>query len=573
MPPLQRRETIVIAGSLLACVGWQAWAFVSGRAGMDADEATMAIAGLDILAGRPRAFFPGQNYMGCAESYLYALLRLCGAEADPLGVRIQTALQSMLYLVSSWWLLRRTLGRRVAMAGLVWLAVPSDYLARWYMRIRGYAPAMIMGNVILGQAMAMCADPRRRAGPRGFFLLGLALGAAWYLNPIAMLHIAGVALMMASTPPVRRRLLRGFSLRWRWVALANLASVAALAILESRALAAPRHSHLLRAMYAHRGAVLGVEGLLLALAALPLAMPRLRRRVALPAGALGFVAGHAPALAVYWSRDFLNLKQSLGTARLLLDNLTLGPPVAASTILGIGALPPWALFCMGGYYIVALYVALRAARRHSFALAWLLVLPCVAWAILSMQNITLWGGTMRYLLPFAVCVAAVAGVFVSELGRLVGRWAWLALAPPMVVSLWGMGHLPARDIELPSGMPRLEAALARYCQAQPLPAVLITGTNDAAVCLTFFCEQRRVFQKALGYFNRVPEHARLFRQQRQFVAICSRNSPLCSHLGTTPRAVIGGLSIFHPVAREPLSGFLPVYGDRPARGPLARGAD
>ena len=147
--PFTLRETVFVCCVLAAALAWHGWQFLTGRWVLDGDECYLAIQGLNILKGARPVFYYGQNYMGCIEAYAFAFFRLLTGASTPLTVKLQGAVQMLLYLISSYFLVRRFFGRRIALYTLLLLAFPPNMLSLWYGKIRGYMPALLLGNCIL----------------------------------------------------------------------------------------------------------------------------------------------------------------------------------------------------------------------------------------------------------------------------------------------------------------------------------------------------------------------------------------------------------------------------------------
>ena len=147
--------------------------------------------------------------MGCVEAYVYAFFRLILGASTPLTVQAQATAETLLFLVSAYLLVRRFFGRQAALPALLLLALPPGMLAIWLGKIRGYIPWLILGNVIFYLLFHLHELPEAERARGKIFGLGLLLGIAWWVNPLALYHCLTAAVLLVAIPRLRRLLWTG----------------------------------------------------------------------------------------------------------------------------------------------------------------------------------------------------------------------------------------------------------------------------------------------------------------------------------------------------------------------------
>lgn len=556
------REAGAFAAVLLVAFILRGWLYATGRAVLDGDECYLAIQGLDILHGSPQIFYYGQNYMGCFEAYGFALFRLFIPFSTPLTVQIMAVAQALLFLATAYLFVRRFFGRPVAWVTLLLLALPPPMLAIWLGKVRGYMPWLILGNGILYLLFLLNEEADSESSRWKFCLLGAALGLAWWANPLAIDYCVTAAVLALAWRGLRRGLWRGV-FRSAPAILVNGLAIAALALLESRALFDSRKSALLQLLYAHRLALFATLALLGLLGA-ALAFSRRRNNYNLALLCLGFLAGDAPALWIYWSVASLNLKQGLDPWDNFLIKMILAPMMEFPFLAGLTTyddtrLPLFPLavnLFVIAVYLCALYCAVRSLRRLGPPLAGLLAFSALTLLLFWSAN-TIVVGQERYLLCLYLPFFVFIGLLVRELNLLARGLGWLVLGLMLLVHLAGLWQLPPDAVRLPSGISLQEQAILNYAKTHGLGEVLIDGSDGLAIRLTFFAEQKTVFFSAMGYFNRIEKHKQRFRNRSEYPLFCPAGSHPENKIGRLPDARFDGFEVYQHV---PQGLIFKVYG-------------
>lgn len=543
-------EVGAVGAVLLGVVLLRGWLFATGRVTLDGEECYLALQGLDILHGSLHVFYYGQNYMGCLEAYGFALVRLLCPFSTPLTVQVQGLAQTLLFLVTAWLLVRRFFGRSVAWATLLLLAFPPQLLAIWLGKIRGYMPWLILGHGILYLVLQLAEAPDAARSRGRFVLLGVLLGLAWWANPLSINYCVTLAVLALAWKGLRRGLWQG-AFHPAPALFVNAAAVAALALLESRALFDERRSALLLALFLHRRAVLGALALV-GLGAAALALARRRGNFNLALLCLGFLAGDAPALAVYWTVGALNLKQGLDGWDNIWRKMVLAPMLEFPLLAGLiapGDRLEKPLFSLAVnlfvilVYLCALYGALRLLRRYGRPLAAMIVFAGVTLLLFWVAN-TVVVGQERYLLCLYLPMFVFLGVLVRELNLLARGLGAVVLLLMFSVHLAGLWQMPPYPVRLPGGVSAQEQAILDYSRARGLGEVLIEMPDDVAQRLTFFAEGRMVYFNPNGYFNRIERHKQRFRGRADYPLLCPAKKHLESKIGHPPDDRLGEFDVF-----------------------------
>lgn len=195
-----RREAIFLFGLLGGALVLRLFVSIMAFHG-PFDTTTVGVMALDILEGERPLFYYGQNYMGTMEAYVAAVaFALFGRSL--LTLSLAPIFFSLLWLVATWWLIRRLYGARPALVAVAVLAAPGWH-SLWFQvaAYGGYPGAFFLGTVALALAVeCWMAQPR---GARlalciagiGFFS-GLALWTNFLSSPwLAM--AAGACLPLA----------------------------------------------------------------------------------------------------------------------------------------------------------------------------------------------------------------------------------------------------------------------------------------------------------------------------------------------------------------------------------------
>jgi len=519
--PEKKREISLVAGILLAALVWQGFLFFSGRSPLDGDECYMAIQGLDIIRGARPVFYYSQNYMGCIEAYLYAPLRLAFGSSTPLAVKSLGAIQMILFLLSSYLLIRRFFERATALVALLLLAFPPNMLALWYLKIRGYMPLLLLGNAVFYFLFLLDVEEKEARG-RNFLLLGILLGLSWWANPVAVFYLASSGMIVLLSSRLRNLLLKK-SFSTPQDIFINGTAILILAILVSRSIIAPRRLALLRFFYDFRPWILA--GLGLAAAAAIVVYFRSRARNIFPAAiCLGFLTGNLPMLFIYWTNEFLNLKQSLGNLRSFWDNMTLSPVFVFPVMAGLTDVlsnEPSVMFGPAGWGLLSLvwicmgYYTIRRLGKERRPFVYLMVFIGLTLLIYWANNGLAWVQT-RYLLVLYLPLLTLMACFIRELDRQARGLGVAILALVIGFHLAGSVRLPREELLLPSGKYPYERDILNYCRDEGIERAFILDSDTGALRLTLFTEQKRIFLHPMGYFNRITRYEEAFLGDEEY---------------------------------------------------------
>ncbi|MCL5269716.1 MAG: hypothetical protein M1457_03995 [bacterium] len=561
----QFREIGALCAVLLGVVILRAWLFATGRVVLDADECYLAIQGLDILKGAPQIFYYGQNYMGCVEAYVFALFRLLIGSSTPLTVQAQATVEALVFLVTAYLFVRRFFGRQAAWATLLLLAFPPNMLAVWLGKVRGYLPWLILGNVIFYVLFDLHESPQTDRTRGKFLLLGALLGFAWWVNPLAIDYCVTVAALLVLVPRLRRALWPG-DFGPAAALFVNVLALTILIVLESRTMLDARRLPLLQVVYQHRPLVLGAAALLGLLAA-GLAVAWRVHPINPALLCLGFIAGSAPGLWVVWTVAELNLKQGIGPWANFFIKVKLTPffqfpimaglidltdPTIGKPLFGLAA----NLFVVA-VYVCAFYGALRSLRRAGAPLVGMLALMVLSLSLFWMSDNPVMGQE-RYLLGLYLPMFVILGLLIRELNETVRGLGVVVLCLMLAVHLAGSWRLTPREVALPSGVTAEERAILAYARDHRFDAVLIDASDDLAMRLTFFADQRTVFLNPKGYSNRIERHKRLFRERADYVLFRSEADHGENPIDQLPDDHFGHFDVYD---RLPKNMVLKAYGN------------
>jgi len=191
---------------------------------LDGDEALVGIQAESIAAGAARplpVYFYGQHYMGALEAYLAAgVFRLIGPSV--VALRLVPLLCALLFVLLTYELGRRVVGRQAALAAALLAALAPLYPAVWSLKARGgYVETLALGSALLIVTHRLLYGPhdglglralpparpargaapawlRQRLAPRGraatrpygwLLLWGLLVGLAFWTNPVSLYYI------------------------------------------------------------------------------------------------------------------------------------------------------------------------------------------------------------------------------------------------------------------------------------------------------------------------------------------------------------------------------------------------
>ena len=153
------------------------------------DEAVIGLMGLRVLQGDLPVFMSGQAFMGAFEAYLMAPpFAVLGPSA--LTLAILPFLLSCLTLALTWHITRELFDRRVAWITTALLAMPSNFLLWWSHQARSHYPlVVILGLLILWLTSRLSARRDAAARTRGYLVLGLLAGLAWWTNFLSVVYL------------------------------------------------------------------------------------------------------------------------------------------------------------------------------------------------------------------------------------------------------------------------------------------------------------------------------------------------------------------------------------------------
>ena len=516
-----KQEIFSVTGVLLAALAWQAYLFITGVSILDGDECYMALRGLYILDGHLPVFYYGQDYMGCIESYVFAFFRIFGGSSTPLLVKIQGAFQMLIFLASSYFLIRKMLGKRIALYALIFLAVPPNMAGTWYAKIRGYTPVLILGNFIILSLVSLREHVEdQRAFTLEIILAGFFMGLSWWANPISIFYCLFAVIIILGTPAIRKTFFSKIR-RSPSSIYVNITAVLIFVILISRSITAPRRWIVLRLLFEHRTILFMVLGLI-ALSAIITGIVRRKKINVKPALICsGFLAGNLPMLIYYWSHESLNLKQGLGELYQLWANIKLSPMFVFPVIAGLTNirenLNPAIFGLFPVLYVIMIYAGLlwcgvRILKKKGWPAAWFMLLGGIIMISFWAQNSSAWIQT-RYLLALYLPLSVFTALFFSELDKQLKGLGAALFAVLLMIHIFGTIRLPGKEIVLPSGRYPGEKKIVNFCNERNYENVFIDESDTKAQRLSLFSEEEVIFLYPRGYFNRITRYEKLFLEK------------------------------------------------------------
>jgi hypothetical protein len=232
------RSAFLLAGVLLLAGLVQAWVVAAGRIHWNSDEAVVAIMATDILEhGVHPAFYYGSAYAGTLEPHwVAAVFGAFGKSVLAYRLAMGALLTGLLCVVHR--LARTRFSAGTALLATAYLALPP-----WFFLYKGltsdghYDAAAILGAASLYAALRL-EEALRHGRPALAWIaaLGLALGAAWWTDPLSSYFDLAIGLWFLVVQPflfVRPiaypTFLAGFvaggfpwwvsNLRWQWKSL------------------------------------------------------------------------------------------------------------------------------------------------------------------------------------------------------------------------------------------------------------------------------------------------------------------------------------------------------------------
>lgn len=553
-----RAELAVVVGILLLAFAVQVWLVYSGRVYLDADECTLTMMGLRVQRGELPLVYDGQDYMGPVEAYLYAAWNGITRSRSVANVKLFAALLSAIYLASCYALARRFIDRKTAMLTLLLLAVPSQLLAVWLLRIRGYLPWLLAGNLILWLILRMMNGGENRNVRRNLFILGAVCGLAWWINPLSIQFVLTVALAFILFSSLRSLMWRGLFNSSRAMAV-NLLALVASTILIARTLAPTRNYAFLQTLFEYRVFVLPLAVAVLVGCLAAVIRDRARDRAPNFTIALlvsGFVLGAAPYLIHAWTHPVMNLKQSLAPLASVpayvssLFFFVFPSLMGLTEIRGGAPIFPVAInVAIALIFVMMLYNALRhGVRRYRLmGVAWLLF--AVALGLYVMQD-AMPKYEHRYLLSVFFPLALGLALLFSEADRVLRGASFLLAGIVVCMNVVTLHDLPARPVTFPGAYNATERELVDYCLENNLIAVYIDADDNMANRMTFFAGMESVFLYVKTYFNRVEAFTERFRAQPAYGFIVRNEPEAMNWIGQSPDAVVGEFAVFHRVPKE-----------------------
>ena len=176
------------------------------------DEAVLGVMGLRVLKGDLPIFMSGQAYMGSLEAYLMAPI-FAAAGPSAMSLAVLPTLLSCLTLFLTWQLIRKLFGARMAWVTTLLLAIPSNFLLWWSHQARSHYPlTVVFGLLLFWLTARLSALPPGPPRTRGYLVLGLLAGLAWWTNFLSVVYltVAGTWLLWQERSPL---------LRPRWIGL------------------------------------------------------------------------------------------------------------------------------------------------------------------------------------------------------------------------------------------------------------------------------------------------------------------------------------------------------------------
>ncbi len=172
---------------------------------LDSDQAVLGLQSRHLLRGEFAVFQWGLAYVGTPQAFLTAVaFALFGLSR--LVLNAVPLVLSLGFILVTYRLGREAAGEDAGLVSAALVALAPPYLAVFGAWARhGYMDTLLLGSLVLVLALRLA---RRPLGPReevrGFALLGLMAGVAWWVNLLSLFYLLPAALFL---------LLRD----WRWV--------------------------------------------------------------------------------------------------------------------------------------------------------------------------------------------------------------------------------------------------------------------------------------------------------------------------------------------------------------------
>jgi len=218
-PSRQRAGVLPVAGvlffALILALGVRLYLIFSAPELLDGDEALVGLQAQAIATGTEHplpVFFYGQPYMGSLEAYVAAaLFRVAGPSV--VALRLSPLSSALVLVILTYWLARRTCGRRAANVAVGLAALPPLFIGAWSVKARGgYIEVLAEGEALLlvthlllyrADATWGRTDVHRVAALAG--LWGVLAGLVLWTNPVGLPYIAACALWALGVAVGRRR--------------------------------------------------------------------------------------------------------------------------------------------------------------------------------------------------------------------------------------------------------------------------------------------------------------------------------------------------------------------------------
>lgn len=201
---------IVLIGIMLRLI------FLFSSAGeIESDEAIVGLMGRHILQGEFPLYYYGQQYMGSLEGYLAAFLFLFFG-SSPLILKLVPFSISILFIITVYLLMKELYGRRTALMGILFTAIPPYFLTIWSLKARGgYIETLVTGTIILLLTSKVIMCERQKKQYILFAVLGLICGFSSWINQMSAYYIVTAFICFLIYPAGREILWKRKIILWK----------------------------------------------------------------------------------------------------------------------------------------------------------------------------------------------------------------------------------------------------------------------------------------------------------------------------------------------------------------------
>ncbi len=172
---------------LILCVaaGWKILLLQMDVVPFNADEAVVGLMARHILAGERPIFFYGQSYMGSLDAILVAIGFAIFGQAVWV-IRLVQIIQYIFVLLTTAWLAREVTGSsRAGVIAAALLAIPTVNVSLYTtISLGGYLEALLIGNLVLLQAIFLARKP----GLARWALWGFLAGLGLWVNGLTLVY-------------------------------------------------------------------------------------------------------------------------------------------------------------------------------------------------------------------------------------------------------------------------------------------------------------------------------------------------------------------------------------------------